>query len=112
MEMNNAISALAALAQESRLKVFRMLVNKGQEGIPAGEIARTLGIPGNTLSSHLGILSRAGLIGSRRQGRSIIYFADMEGTRALMSFLMEDCCGGNPDLCGVELNRSGCRENA
>ena len=99
MEINAATQALGALSQESRLKAFRMLVRSGSDGMAAGEIARALEIPHNTLSSHLAILVNAGLIQSRRESRSIIYSIDFDGTRALLSFLMEDCCQGNPDLC-------------
>lgn len=99
MELQTATDALSALAQESRLKVFRLLVRAGAGGMAAGDIARTLGIPHNTLSSHLAILSRSNLVASRKQARSIIYAVDLEGTRALLSFLVEDCCGGKPETC-------------
>ena len=104
MEINTAIQALAALSQESRLKTFRLLVRSGSNGMAAGEIARKLDIPHNTLSSHLAILVNADLIQSRRESRSIIYCINLDGTRALLSFLMEDCCGGSPDLCLPVLN--------
>jgi ArsR family transcriptional regulator, arsenate/arsenite/antimonite-responsive transcriptional repressor len=99
MELSIAVSALGALAQESRLKVFRLLVRSGPEGLAAGDIARKLGVPHNTMSSHLAILSRARLVTSRKDGRSIIYAVDLEGTRALLSFLVEDCCRGKPHIC-------------
>jgi DNA-binding transcriptional ArsR family regulator len=99
MEISIAVGALAALAQESRLKVFRLLVRSGPSGMAAGDIARTLAVPSNTMSSHLAILSRAGLVTSRKESRSVIYAVDLEGTRALLSFLLEDCCRGKPDLC-------------
>jgi DNA-binding transcriptional ArsR family regulator len=99
MEMETAINALSALAQENRLKVFRRLVQAGPNGMAAGDIARTLGIPHNTLSSHLAILSRAKLVASRKEARSIIYAIDLEGTRALLAYLVEDCCGGRPETC-------------
>jgi ArsR family transcriptional regulator len=99
MDSTHAVAALAALAQESRLEVFRLLIRCGPGGVPAGEIARSLGVPHNTMSTQLAILSRAGLVTSRREGRSIIYSADVEGTRALLSFLVEDCCRGRPDVC-------------
>ena len=88
-----------ALAQESRLKAFRLLVHSGQGGLAAGEIARRLDIPHNTLSSHLAILGNAGLVVSHRESRSIIYQVDFTGTRELLAFLMEDCCQGQPELC-------------
>jgi len=113
MEMNNALLALGALAQESRLNAFRLLVRSGSEGMAAGDIARKLDIPHNTLSSHLSILVNAGLIESRRESRSIIYSVDFDGTRALLSFLMEDCCQGNPELCipVLESLLPGCCDN-
>jgi DNA-binding transcriptional ArsR family regulator len=99
MEMTQAINALAALAQESRLRVFRLLVRAGPEGMAAGDIAEQLGVPANTMSAHLAVLSRAGLIVSRKEGRSVIYAVDIEGTRKLLSFLVEDCCRGKPEVC-------------
>ena len=99
MEIRTAVRALSALAQESRLKVFRLLVTCGPKGLAAGQIARKLKVPANTMSSHLGILSNAGLVNSRKEGRSIIYAVDVEGTRALLSFLVEDCCRGRSAIC-------------
>ena len=97
--------ALGALAQETRLEAFRLLVKAGPAGLPAGEVARALEAPHNTMSSHLGILTAAGLAASRRDGRSVIYSVELEGTRALRAFLMEDCCGGRPELCTPVLDR-------
>jgi DNA-binding transcriptional ArsR family regulator len=99
MELNNAAACLAALAHEGRLKAFRMLVQAGVMGLPAGEIARRLETPPNTLSANLNVLSHAGLVRSRRQGRSIIYTAEYDRMRALLGFLVEDCCGGSPEIC-------------
>jgi DNA-binding transcriptional ArsR family regulator len=99
MELSHATGALGALAQESRLKVFRLLVRAGPSGMAAGDIARTLDVPSNTMSSHLAVLSRAQLVASRKDGRSIIYAVDLEGTRALLSYLVEDCCCGKPNVC-------------
>ena len=99
MEITFAVEALGALGQESRLRVFRLLVQRGLEGMPAGEIAEYLGVPSNTMSSHLAVLARAGLVSSRKQGRSVIYAVDVEGTRKLLAFLVEDCCQGKPDVC-------------
>ena len=99
MEFNNAVVCLAALAHEGRLRVFRMLVQAGVMGLPAGEIARRLDTPPNTLSANLNILSHAGLVRSRRQGRSIIYTAEYDRMRELLGFLVEDCCGGSPEIC-------------
>lgn len=99
METKLAVSALSALAHEGRLNAFRMLVQAGGEGLPAGEIARRLGIPPNTLSSSLNILSHAGLIENRRDGRSLIYSARYEHMTELLEFLMQDCCAGSPEIC-------------
>jgi ArsR family transcriptional regulator len=99
MDTSHALKALSALAQESRLKVFRLLVRRGPEGMAAGSIARQLKMPHNTLSSHVGILTRARLVKSRKESRSIIYSVDLEGTRGLLSFLVEDCCRGKPEVC-------------
>ncbi len=97
MEISTAIGALGALAQETRLGAFRLLVRAGPAGIPAGEIARALGVPAATMSFHLGHLARAGLVARLRDGRSIIYAADFDGMRGLMDYLSEDCCAGWPD---------------
>ena len=99
MEVNQAVKALGALAQERRLRVFRLLVRAGPEGLAAGDIAQQLAVPANTMSTHLAVLSRAGLIVSRKEGRSVIYAVDLEGTRKLLSFLVEDCCRGKPEIC-------------
>lgn len=104
MDMNAAIKALGALAQESRLAAFRLLVRAGDEGLPAGEIARALGIPHNTLSTHLATLAHGGLVSSRREGRSVIYSVDFDGTRSLLAFLLEDCCRGAPEVCNPALD--------
>lgn len=101
MHLPDAVDALSALAHGSRLAVFRLLVRAGPEGLPAGEIAREIGALPNTLSTHLAILGHAGLVQSRREGRSIIYSADYAGMRALLGFLMEDCCGGRPEICAA-----------
>ena len=92
---------MARLAQDSRLKIFRLLVQQGPEGMAAGDIARKLKLPHNTLSFHVAILSRAGLVTSRKEGRSVLYSVDLEGTRALLGFLVEDCCRGHPEICGT-----------
>lgn len=99
METNAAIEALAALAHPGRLAVFRLLVQAGPEGLAAGDIARRLDTPANTMSSQLAILSRAGLIGAQRESRSIIYSADYARVGGLLNFLMEDCCQGRAELC-------------
>jgi len=99
MDNTSAVRSFAALAQESRLATFRLLVQAGASGLPAGEIARTLSIPHNTLSTHLAILSQAGIVRSHREGRNIIYGVDFEGTRSVLAFLLQDCCQGRPELC-------------
>lgn len=99
MESQDAITALAALAQSTRLDTFRLLVRHEPEGVPAGELARLLDIPQNTMSAHLATLSRAGLIEGTRQSRSIIYRANLDQFRDVALFLLKDCCGGNADLC-------------
>ncbi|HXV29240.1 MAG TPA: metalloregulator ArsR/SmtB family transcription factor [Sinorhizobium sp.] len=99
MEQENAILALAALAQATRLDAFRLLVRHEPEGLPAGEIARALAVPHNTLSTHLNILSRAGLVTSERHSRLIVYRANVSLLTDLTLFLAKDCCGGNPSVC-------------
>jgi ArsR family transcriptional regulator, arsenate/arsenite/antimonite-responsive transcriptional repressor len=99
MELEAAILALAALAQNTRLEVFRLLVRHEPKGLAAGEIARVVAVPGNTLSAHLNVLSHAGLVRRERHSRSIVYRAEISRLRELASFLIEDCCGGQTDLC-------------
>lgn len=99
MESNDAVKRLSALAQDSRLAVFRLLVQAGQEGVAAGEIARALEITPNTLSAQLNVLSNAGLVLSRRDGRSIIYAAAYDRMAELLLYLMQDCCQGRPEVC-------------
>jgi len=94
MKQEQVIAALSALAQDSRLEVFRLLVRAGPDGLAAGEIARRLGIPNSSLSFHLAQLQEAGLISQRREGRSLIYSADYVRMDALVGFLTENCCGG------------------
>ena len=97
MESENAILALAALAQPTRLDAFRLLVRHEPDGMAAGDIADTLAVPANTMSAHLGVLSRAGLITSKRMSRSIIYRADLDRISTLVVFLLKDCCEGRAD---------------
>ncbi|HEX3430753.1 MAG TPA: metalloregulator ArsR/SmtB family transcription factor [Rhizomicrobium sp.] len=99
METKEAVNRLSALAQSSRLEVFRLLVRAGPEGLPAGEIARKLDTAPNTMSAQLSVLSNAGLIRDRRDGRSIIYSVDFSATSDLLIFLTEDCCGGRSEIC-------------
>jgi ArsR family transcriptional regulator len=99
MEMNAALTALSALAQETRLAIFRWLVEVGPTGAAAGDISREFGLPGATLSFHLTQLKQAGLVSCRRDGRSLIYAAEFDTMGALMAYLTENCCGGRDDLC-------------
>ena len=99
METNDVIDALSALAQATRLDTFRLLVTREPEGVPAGELARLIGVPQNTMSTHLAILARAGLVRGERQSRSIIYRADLDRFRKITLFLLKDCCGGKPEIC-------------
>ena len=104
MDAKHATGVFAALAQDTRLAVFRLLVEAGAEGMPAGEIARHLGTPHNTMSTHLAILACAGLVTSRRESRSIIYTADYDGIRRLIAFMVQDCCKGRPEVCAPLLD--------
>lgn len=108
MDKNHTLDALSALAHDIRLDVFRLLVRVGPSGMAAGEVAATLDIRPNTLSNNLTILTAAGLVRSVREGRSIRYFARMETMRGLLGFLMEDCCGGRPELCQPVLDQITC----
>jgi len=99
MESNLAVKRLSAIAQETRLDVFRLLVKAGPEGVAAGDIARELETAANTMSAQLLVLSNAGLIRARREGRSIIYAVNYEAMRDLLMFLTEDCCGGRAEMC-------------
>lgn len=106
MENKTAVSLLAALAQESRLAVFRLLVEQGPDGLPAGQIAERLGLPAATLSFHLKELSHAGLVQSRQAGRFVFYSADYVAMNGLIGFLTENCCAGTP--CAATSNGSAC----
>ena len=108
MDKTQALTAFGALSQPTRLDVLRLLIRAGDTGMAAGEIATALGARQNTMSANLGVLMQAGLIRNARQGRSIRYFADLEGLRGLLAFLMEDCCGGNPADCQPLLDTITC----
>ena len=99
MESEDAILALAALAQSTRLDVFRLLAKHEPEGLAAGDIAKALAVPQNTMSSHLSILSRAGLVSAQRFSRSIVYRADLSRFQAVVLFMLKDCCDGRPEIC-------------
>ncbi|MBZ0149802.1 MAG: metalloregulator ArsR/SmtB family transcription factor [Pseudorhodoplanes sp.] len=121
MELQDAIPKLAALAQETRLAVFRLLIGAGHKGLAAGDIAAALDVPAPTLSFHLAQLTQAGLLERRRNSRSIIYTVDFEGVQSLFRYLAADCCEGRPELCGFDTkscsstakkNRRTCRTKA
>ena len=107
MEVKEAIAAFAALAQEHRLAVFRLLVRAGPNGLSAGEIAERVAVPSSTLSHHLAHLERAHVLRSWRVQRQIYYAVDIEGTRRLVAFLTEECCEGRPEICGYGCGRAG-----
>ena len=112
MEITTAIASFAALSQETRLKAFRLLVSQEPEGLPAGEIARLLSIPHNTMSAHLSILARSGWVTSQRHSRHIIYRASLTHMQAVIQFLLQDCCAGHPELCASLMDSlSGCEIN-
>ena len=99
MDDHATICALSALAQPTRLAVFRLLISHAPAGLPAGEIADTLDVPHNTMSTHLSILARAGLVTSTRHSRSIVYQASMDQLRQMVTYLVKDCCAGHPEIC-------------
>lgn len=104
MENEPAILAMAALAQSTRLAAFKILVNHEPDGLPAGDLARVLEVPQNTLSAHLSVLSRADLVTSERRSRTIVYRANLQTFQSVALFLLQDCCGGRPDICAPVLN--------
>ena len=107
MKLNDAVTVLGSLAQHARLKIFRLFVKQGEDGLCAGDILKKLGVPKPTLSFHLKELVNAGLIDSEKEGRSITYRLQPKRMNQLMSFLMEDCCQGKPELCLAKT----CEEN-
>ena len=104
MESAEVIMALAALAQPTRLEAFRLLVKSEPAGLPAGEIAAELAVPHNTMSAHLSVLARAGLVTSKRNSRSIVYRANLDAFQRTALFLLQDCCGGRPEVCAPLIN--------
>lgn len=108
MDKKDAIEKLSALAQDTRLAAFRHLVSCSPEGKNAGDVAKRCKVPHNTMSTHLAILERAGLIQSDKQGREIIYSADISGLRGLVGFLADDCCSGRPEICGPIFGIASC----
>lgn len=111
MEAVLATCRLSALAQEGRLRVYRIVVQAGPEGMSAGDIARSMGIPANTLSAQLNVLANAGMVDSRRAGRSIIYTADLSAMASLLAFLTLECCEGRPEVMWPDAPHD-CRGNA
>ena len=103
-----SIAAFGALSQETRLDVVRLLIQAGHDGMAAGEIGEALGVKQNTMSANLSVLAHSGLIKSVREGRSIRYFADFDGIKGLLTFLMRDCCGGRAELCQPILDEITC----
>jgi DNA-binding transcriptional ArsR family regulator len=101
MDAEAAILALAALAQSTRLETFQLLAKHEPDGLPAGDIGKALGVPQNTMSAHLGVLTRAGLAQAARRGRSIIYRANLAQFRAVVLFMLKDCCGGRFEECAA-----------
>ena len=99
MDNNEVIDALSALAQSTRLDTFRLLVNREPDGVPAGELARLIDVPQNTMSTHLAVLARSGLVFGERRSRSILYRADLARFRDVALYLLMDCCGGRPEVC-------------
>ena len=110
MDKKQSLTTLAALGQETRLDAFRLLVRVAPEGLPAGEIARRLDVVQNTMSAHLAVLARAGLVEANRQGRVIRYSANFAQMGALLSYLMQDCCGGAPEVCVPLLDLADCNQ--
>ena len=108
MDETLAIGALAALAQPTRLAVFRKLIKVHPDEIAAGDIARASKVPHNTMSTHLAVLTRAGLVSVRREGRMMHYGADLDGFRSLMAFLMRDCCNGRAEICAPLVAELSC----
>jgi DNA-binding transcriptional ArsR family regulator len=106
MDMHDAVISLAALAHEQRLKIFRLLVREGPGGLPASDIAEAVGASPTAASFHLKELDRAGLISATRDGRYVRYAVHVEGMRQLLTYLTEDCCQGNPQLCGATIKKS------
>lgn len=108
MDQHAALDSLAALSQETRLAAFRLLVKAAPDGLPAGEIGERLGVVQNTMSAHLAVLARCGLVSSQRKGRVIEYAANFAAIRQLLLFLMQDCCQGTPEICAPLLELVGC----
>ncbi|MBL1419901.1 MAG: winged helix-turn-helix transcriptional regulator [Alphaproteobacteria bacterium] len=108
MDTSNTTTAFAALSQQTRLDIFRLLIKSGADGKLSGEIGKILNVKQNTMSANLSILLNANLVKNQRQGRAIRYYANFEALRGLLSFLMEDCCGGTPEICTPIIEAIAC----
>lgn len=108
MNERQALIAFGAMSQETRLRIVRLLVKAGPEGMAAGSIAEAAGVSASNVSFHLKELERGGLVGARREARSIVYTVEYEALSGLIRFLMEDCCAGNPAICAPVLSQSCC----
>ena len=108
MDKIQSIAAFGALSQETRLDVVRLLIQAGADGMAAGEIGEALGVKQNTMSANLSVLAHSGLVKSVREGRSIRYFANFDGIKGLLTFLMRDCCGGRTELCQSIFDEIAC----
>lgn len=108
MDILKATQSFSALSQPARLEAYRLLVQAGEDGLPAGDISDRLGVRQNTMSANLSVLLQAGLVRTVREGRSIRYFANYEAMRGLLGFLMEECCGGKPELCQPIIDEIAC----
>lgn len=108
MDINTATTAFSALSQITRVETLRLLIRAGEVGLTSGEIGTALNVKQNTMSANLMILHQSGLVRNQREGRSIRYFVELSGLRGLLSFLMEDCCGGKPEACKPVLDTLVC----
>lgn len=108
MDISKATQSFSALSQSARLEAYRLLIKAGEAGVLAGDIANRLDVRQNTMSANLAVLLQAGLVRNVREGRSIRYFADYETMRGLLGFLMEECCGGRPELCQPIIDEIAC----
>ncbi|SNY90321.1 transcriptional regulator, ArsR family [Cohaesibacter sp. ES.047] len=108
METNDAANIFASLSQPTRLDVFRLLIKAGPEGMSSGDLGEHLGVKPNTMSVNLKQLLHSGLVRNQRHGRQIYYYADMNAVGGLLSYLLQDCCGGRPELCDAVINEVAC----
>jgi DNA-binding transcriptional ArsR family regulator len=108
MDERQAVASFGALSQETRLRIVRLLVKAGPKGVAAGAVAGAVGVSASNVSFHLKDLERAGLVAAQRQARSIVYSANYDALGDLLQFLVQDCCGGHPEICGPALSKSVC----